>query len=826
MPGEWFLDWPSDEIAFSVSPAGKLTWRKDLEPIFAVAYDQKGSHLTLYGFPLRLDAENINPRSSLRIIALGGAAAPLEAFNELRLYPRVYFIQSFYYPRFRVGLDGSISWLPLFNEVFTYTPESATLTVSGVPVCAAKVRGATPYRYVVRHGWLTFDVLRTQTEYRILPTVPNTFGASTDDPALINPSLPFTIDPRWYYEQPYLYLTQGAPYKSNVVVRLDPVRLLDYADGKEGDRVTVDLGSEQVRVSLGQCDALPPGERQCERGETVRPAANGLAEIRRVSVAVGRDVYAQAAARELIVGILEDNTMAVSIPGEPRDIATCSDWNRPVEERLCDVDINNQAWQEIYYVTLTDAPINNWFVNDRQCRQRAFGIPLRVGERVIETEPGRVIDSETGDSVSDVRVALLSEAGESIVGGVLSTEQVASPNGEYIFLVPDGTYRLEVRADGYVTEQTSSFTVRNGAVNRIVALRPLAERVIAATPPGGDDDTIKVKPVVVKLSAQIRRAAAVVTEFADDPKVEQVAQNIVAPAAVGLSVATVAVSLWGNLWALLQYLFLQPLLLLRAKERKAWGVVYNSMNKLPVDLAIVRLVEVEHNRLVQSRVTDQNGRYVFQAPAGAYRIEVRKPGFVFPSHLLRDVRADGRRLDLYHGDTLAVAEEGRMVTPNIPLDPPGAEQKTPARIVRQLLFVRAQHGAAMAGIATTAAAFAINPSPQVAGFLAGHLALLAVFHRFALPRSPKRHGQVVDARTDQPLKGVAIRLFTRQYDKLVDTQVTGAKGQYAFLVGPSQYYVRVEYPAYEIYMSPPIVFEEAEQAFIVKDIRLRPSRAE
>ncbi|MEK7122813.1 MAG: carboxypeptidase-like regulatory domain-containing protein, partial [Patescibacteria group bacterium] len=69
------------------------------------------------------------------------------------------------------------------------------------------------------------------------------------------------------------------------------------------------------------------------------------------------------------------------------------------------------------------------------------------------------------------------------------------------------------------------------------------------------------------------------------------------------------------------------------KKRKPWGVVYNSVTKLPVDLVIVRLFEKGTKRLVETQVTDKNGRFSFLAPPGEYSITATKNPLVYPQHL-------------------------------------------------------------------------------------------------------------------------------------------------------------------------------------------------
>ena len=67
------------------------------------------------------------------------------------------------------------------------------------------------------------------------------------------------------------------------------------------------------------------------------------------------------------------------------------------------------------------------------------------------------------------------------------------------------------------------------------------------------------------------------------------------------------------------------------RRRKKWGVIYNALTKLPVDLAIVRLMD-QSGKVIRSVVTDKEGRY-FIVGEGVYRVAVMKNGFVFRPHI-------------------------------------------------------------------------------------------------------------------------------------------------------------------------------------------------
>ncbi|MBT4220771.1 MAG: hypothetical protein HN726_01645 [Candidatus Magasanikbacteria bacterium] len=326
------------------------------------------------------------------------------------------------------------------------------------------------------------------------------------------------------------------------------------------------------------------------------------------------------------------------------------------------------------------------------------------------------------------------------------------------------------------------------------------------------------EPVVTQIQKKVTQAVQGIQVFTDNPIVEEVTREIVAPVVVSAVVAAVAPSLWSIIFPFLRYIFLQPLLLFRRRKRLSWGVVYNSLTKLPLSLAIVRLVNVDTKKVMQSRVTDKHGRYLFLPHIGAYRLEVEKSGFVFPSIFLKKESADGDRLDIYHGDTIKVTEGKDPVTPNIPVDP--ADQKIS---LKKLIFTKrlrtVQFVVSVIGIFLSLASFIITPVWYIGVFLVVHLILFALFVYYVKPRRPVQWGIVRDDASGDRVSNVVVRLFTSQYHKLVATEVTDRKGRYAFLVGKNDYYVTFEKEGYTTHTQDDIFIND-DEAIIRDDIYL------
>jgi hypothetical protein len=299
---------------------------------------------------------------------------------------------------------------------------------------------------------------------------------------------------------------------------------------------------------------------------------------------------------------------------------------------------------------------------------------------------------------------------------------------------------------------------------------------------------------------------------ANDPVVENTAKNAMAPIAAASAILATAPALTLlGLLSYLRFLFLQPIFLFGRKKRKKWGVVYNVLTKLPVDLSIVRLVDVNSGKTVQSKVTDAQGRYLFAVNPGLYRIEVIKNGFIFPTKILQGYREDTNFLDIYHGEAIHVDEKYTTITANIPLDPMGAKEKTPRRIIWEARLQGLRKFVASLSIAAGILAVVISPSWWTGGLLAFQVVLYFVFKRLAQAKKTKSWGIVYDKNNKKPVDKAVARLFSKQFNKLVSTEITDSIGRYSFLAGPNDYYITVEKPGYEKAVSADIRVKEKNE---------------
>jgi hypothetical protein len=418
--------------------------------------------------------------------------------------------------------------------------------------------------------------------------------------------------------------------------------------------------------------------------------------------------------------------------------------------------------------------------------------------------PGFIFEKDEGNRIEGAKVTLFTLNPKAVWSGTKFFEKnpkYTNEYGEYDFIAPKGKYYLLVEKNGYVKKETEPFEIiNNNNVNQIIELK----KELPPEPLPIWDKEAPIEKNIANISKNIAEKVVeggkIVNEkVLDNPQVEKVTEEIAAPTIAAVAIVSYGTAIsFSSLLPFLQFLFTQPLLLLFPKKRKGWGVVYNSLSKMPVDLAIVRLYNKETNKLVQTRVTDREGRFAFFVNPGKYNIVVLKPDFTFPTLYAKDKKEDIKYLDIYHGEELIVNEKDTTITPNIPIDPVESKQPvTDKKIILAYFGRRMQDIIAASGLLITTALVIISPKPWMFGLLLGHATLFLLMKRLARAKKPKNWGVIYDKGTKKPLGLTVARIFEKEYNKLLETQVTDSSGRYSFLVGNNVYYATFDKPNFK-----------------------------
>ncbi len=393
--------------------------------------------------------------------------------------------------------------------------------------------------------------------------------------------------------------------------------------------------------------------------------------------------------------------------------------------------------------------------------------------------------------------------------------QQTGDDGSYAFIVPNGRYYSEVTKEGFLKRVSDPVTVLQNVYNEKLSL---IQQPVVVKPAANASLAIQATAVATNLARYTSYGIKIARGVLQSTAVQN-ANSIASPALLTLTLinSVSAVSLF-NLLAYLQYLFTQPILLFGRRRKRKWGVVFNSLTKQPVDLAIVRLIHYESRLLMQTAVTDKYGRYRFLVKKGNYVLEVVKPGYAFPTQYLADRKEDADFLDIYHGEKLESTDE-LVISPNVPLDPVSAEE-TPERVLFQKAVRAGKHVFAFSGIPLGIIIIIITPNAINAMLLLAQIGVYVLFRRLALPTKAKNWGIAFDSATKKPVAGVIVRIFDKKFNKLLETQITDANGKYGFFVRRNIYFVTAEKAGYKKYISQDIDLSQKDEAIIDQSIQL------
>ena len=445
---------------------------------------------------------------------------------------------------------------------------------------------------------------------------------------------------------------------------------------------------------------------------------------------------------------------------------------------------------------------------DGTTKQTTYILNSQPGGRVVE-------ESLTGPSDLGVPGAIIRLFRD--VGGAWNVygTQSTGPDGSYAFVVPNGRYYAEVEKEGFRKTVTVPVSITQNVFNQRISLILALE----LTPIPADATFAERTAITAQnIRKQISYGVQVAREFVQSPAV-QAANAIAAPTLLAMTLVNTAstISMF-NLLAYAQYLFTQPILLFGRRRRKKWGIVFNSLTKQPIDLAIVRLVHFESKLLMQSRVTDKFGRFAFVVKKGSYLLEVVKPGYLFPTQYLKSKKEDVDYLDLYHGDKIEFLQDG-VLTVNVALDPI-ASVETPRRVLWRKTLQSLRHGLAFSAIPLGMVMLIVTPSVPTALLLLAQIGVYLLFRRIALPVAAKSWGITFDAKKRKPVGRVIVRIFDKKFNKLLETQVTDGNGKYGFFVRRNVYYMTAEKQGYKKYTSPDIDLSMKDEALVDQNIPL------
>ncbi len=348
----------------------------------------------------------------------------------------------------------------------------------------------------------------------------------------------------------------------------------------------------------------------------------------------------------------------------------------------------------------------------------------------------------------------------------------------------------------YIDDQVQTITLKTVVTNRLQAI--VLNQI--ALPVNEVSKIVAALNEQVKETVEVAQPALQTTALATAPVV----------AVANPAVLTNTVNWYHYLNHLFSWLF--SILGFR-KRRKPWGVVYDAAAKQPIDLAVVRLFDAKTKKLIETQVTDKQGRFSFLTAAGTYSISVAKPPYVFPSAIIKE-RIDGAYANIYRQEDLTIASQDQVMNMSIPLDPPSREQVKGLTVQKQVYQFFKQHssGSLWIGLMISGALAYYTPGP-INSALLGLNAVYVFFQFVIMGKTEKPWGIVFSTATLEPIPLAAISIIDAKENKVLRTRLTDYYGRFNFLTPPGEYSVIVAKDAYSFPVPPSVPVQKYRHVY-------------
>jgi hypothetical protein len=241
-----------------------------------------------------------------------------------------------------------------------------------------------------------------------------------------------------------------------------------------------------------------------------------------------------------------------------------------------------------------------------------------VGVRKRRKSWGLVYNSQTGQPVPLAIVKIFERRYNRVL-----EQMVTDAQGRYGFLTKPGEFYLTVSKAGFSfppKEKTSSFyeKVYIGGPLKISAKNQSVAFNIPLDPTTGPQLSGRILVGLIRAN--------------------KVLQKVRLPLLIlGTIFAAVMIFVSYNIvyvLSLIFYFLIIALEILRGRKARPYGSVTDVFGH-PLDLAIVRIYHKSTNRLIETDVSDSQGRFKFLVNPGVYYLTATKPGFLdFKSHLM------------------------------------------------------------------------------------------------------------------------------------------------------------------------------------------------
>ena len=241
--------------------------------------------------------------------------------------------------------------------------------------------------------------------------------------------------------------------------------------------------------------------------------------------------------------------------------------------------------------------------------------------------------------------------------------RVTDKNGRYGFLVKQGEYEMEVTKNGYRFPAEGVFGKYDGRYTNLY----FGERIKIES----DDQQINYN-VPISPNESIRRSILLESKFYLK-RIQYILGKFSLPLLSIGFIVSVAIVLIESFWLnyLVSFIYLVALIYKFYQYSiayKPWGVVYDAKSGYPLGMAVVKIIDPEFDRILETSLTDFSGRYAFLPEPGKYKITVEREEYNFPSAACEKFKKK-IKVDWYCGQPFEIEKDQEAyINIDIPVD--------------------------------------------------------------------------------------------------------------------------------------------------------------
>lgn len=230
----------------------------------------------------------------------------------------------------------------------------------------------------------------------------------------------------------------------------------------------------------------------------------------------------------------------------------------------------------------------------------------------------------------------------------------------------------------------------------------------------------------------------------------------------------------------------------RRKRRNNWGLVYDINTSKPIAFAVIRIYDAISDKLINTTVSDINGKYGIVLDTGKYYLKVEHQDYNFKdkenasSATLND-------MNIYHGSVFDT-NDTVAININLPLEPKLIKRKFSIQSFR-----RWWRNSKLAEITSDpyyiGFFFLLNLGLCIFSFNILYV-ILTIFYAFNLlvnifiylSKPARTWGRVLTS-DEKPISNAFVKIYLENSDKLLDTIITDDKGRFQLFIEKGKYQV-------------------------------------